>query len=198
MISWVILALFLGVIYSGLHEGLLFKYLSKANSHSSDYKKRKDKLETTFVLIGLGVLLLLSSGVSLLLAIININYITVVFYTILLSLVFSKNLYVEYNETPQNFKDAFHNGITKTASTCWWFFLPGKVLIYICSLILLIISQLVDLQIITPNAFCGEFFKLHEYAILIIISVDAITEHVIPDLKRILVLANARDKEEKQ
>lgn len=198
MIFWVIFALFSSVIYGGIHEGLLFKMLSNIDANSSDYQKKKDKLDTVFALVGFVLLLLILSGLSLLLIIIRINYITVVFYTILLSLAFSKNLYVEYNDNPKNFKDAFHNGITKPASTCWWFFLPWKVLIYICSLILLIISQLVDLQILTPNPFWSEFFKLHEYAILIIISVDAITEHVIPDFKRILVSANARDKEEKQ
>lgn len=196
MIFWVVTSMFLGVIYSGLREVLLFRFLSNIDSASSLYKAKKEKLDTILALIGGGAIMIISSALMLLFLFIKINYITVVAYTILVALLFSKFLYTKYEEHPKSFKNAFYNGITCMASTCWWFFLPGKVMMYVCALVLMIISQLVDLQIVTPNNFWGEFFNLHEYAILIIISVDAITEHVIPDLQRIHALINAKNQEE--
>ena len=189
---------FFGLVCSGLYQSAKFLSKTKSSTYNTKYKT----IHSVWAWIGFTsaiVIPILSICMALIFRTYYVTtYITVVVYTILLALLFSKSLYIDYNDNPRSFKDAFHNGIIDVASDCWWLFLPGKVLIYVAALVFMIISQMVDLRIIIPNDFWSEFFKLHEYAILIIISVDAIIEHVIPDFKRILVLLRARNKKEKK
>lgn len=182
-----------GLLFSGLSDALLFKVLVSKKFDSAQQQKVND----TFVIISIVLTFAISFGLMFLLIWIGINYLTVVVYIIMFSLVFNNPAYKTFIDKPKTFKEAFKKGMIDTASRCAWLFIPKSWIVYGLAIVFLVIAQLIDLGIWTSlSPSVSEFFKLHEYAILILIGVDALIEHAHKDIPRIKVLLQARGEQE--
>jgi len=186
-----------GLLFSGLSDAFLFKILNSSKIDLSQQQKIKDKYQTLFAVISLLLTFIISFSLAFLLILIRVNYITVVLYIIMFSLVFNNPAYKTLIDEPKTFKEAFKKGMIDTASRCTWLFIPKSWIVYGLALVFLVVAQVIELGIWSSvSSAVAEFFQLHEYAVLILIGVDALVEHAHKDIPRIKVLLTAREEQE--
>ena len=117
------------------------------------------------------------------------DYIRVVIYTIILTVVSNEKLYIPWKEAKR-----FQKNLLREFSKRFFTYLPIKTILYLISAMCLVASQLQELGIYRLSEFWSEFSSYHEYALLLVFSVNEIVNYLIDDLKRVFEIRKLEDK----
>lgn len=108
------------------------------------------------------------------------DFVKVIIYLIILSIISNKNL---YSVAKRNSK--IQEGFLWSVSNIVFTFIPLKTIIYMFSLVCLILSQLQSFNVCEFTDFWNEFFSYHEHAVLIVFAIDEIVDYISEDIMRI-------------
>lgn len=118
------------------------------------------------------------------------DYLRVVIYVIILTVVSNEKLYIPWSTAKK-----LQHSLLRELSKRFFTFLPLKTILYLVSALCLVASQLEELGICRFSAFWVEFFSYHEYALLLVFSVNEIMDYLFDDMQRIKGIKRLDDED---
>lgn len=184
--------------YVGIRDVVIHKLFS---SNKSNKAKRINY--RIFQIISITLIILFSLGVYILTNYFEnsklCDYICVIIYTTLLSLLANNALYLSPSAEAKTSFEVFRKGFARgNLNNIFSDIIPLKSIINFAYLVFLICAQIEDLEIVIfPSGF-SYFCELNKYGIVIILGVERIIKSINPDKQRSKILREAFVEKEKE
>lgn len=180
-------------IFVGLYQLALY-YTNKLKRHTKFWVKFFVK---ALMIVGISVSIIIPPLICYLLSLIKIGeYIAVIIYIALLSVLAANALYQSPKTAVDSAYKAFKGGFTQF--NVWLSKLPLKTIINVVYLAILIIAQIQDLGYYKFPEDLSHFLTLNKYGLLIIWAIEKIIKSVKPDMARAQILKEAFEEQKKR
>lgn len=173
-------------ILTGLYQ-LAFYYIKKLKNQTKFWVKL---FVNVLLVFGISFFIVIPPLICHLLSLIKIGeYIAVIIYIALLSILSSNYLYQSPKTVVDSAYKAFKSGFTQF--NVWLSRLPLKTIINIVYLIILIVAHIQDLGYYKFPEYLSYFLTLNKYGLLIIWAIEKIIKSIKPDIERSKILKEA-------
>lgn len=180
-------------IFVGLYQLALF-YTNKLKRQTKSWIKFFVK---ALMVVGISFSFIIPILIFYFLSLIKIGeYLAVIIYIALLSVLASNDLYQSPKTTVDTAYKAFKSGFTQF--NVWLSKLPLKTIINVVYLAILIIAQIQDLGYYKFPEELSHFLTLNKYGLLIIWAIEKIIKSVKPDMERAKILKEAFEEQKKR